>query len=116
MFKSIAALSIKVFLATILFWLTTLLIFSMFAGFITGYTHSGGKALAQQLSATIKGELTQCSIAPIMTMESYKESRHQEKAKDREENSIGLLNFDSDDIENAIEVYLEMTTFKVDCG
>ena len=72
--------------------------------------------LAQQFSSNIKNELVECTIAPTLTVERYEE-RQREESKEQKENdeSLGLLDFDSEDIKNAIELYLEMTTFKVSC-
>ena len=108
MFKSLVIFGGKVLSGTILFWLTTFVI-------RTNLT-STSEILAQQLSSHIKNELFECTIAPTLTVERYEE-RQREESKEQKKNdeSLGLLDFDSEDIKNAIELYLEMTTFKVNC-
>ena len=116
MFKSLVIFGAKVLSGTILFWLTTFVIFSFSGELIKTNLTSTSEILAQQLSSHIKNELVECTIAPTLTVERYEE-RQREESKEQKENdeSLGLLDFDSEDIKNAIELYLEMTTFKVSC-
>ena len=116
MIKSLITFSVKVFLATILFWLTTFLVFSFSGELIRGYLTNSSVTLAQQFSSNIKNELVECTIAPTLTVEGYEERQREESKEQKEDDeSLGLLDFDSEDIKNAIELYLEMTTFKVSC-
>ncbi len=115
MIKALATFSIKVFIATILFWLMTFLIFVISSGFISSYVQKTSGILAQQFSTNVKNELVECSISPILTRESYRERQLQENKEGDGESSWGLLNLSSEDIENMIDVYLELTTFQVDC-
>lgn len=116
MFKSIAIFSGKVLAGTILFWLTTFVIFSFSGELIRAHLINTSEMLAQQFSSNIKDELVECTIAPTLTVEGYEERQRQEsKERKEDEGSLGLLDFDSEDIKNAIELYLEMTTFKVNC-
>ena len=116
MFKSMVIFSGKVLSGTILFWLTTFVIFSFFGELITAHLKNSSEMLAQQFSSNIKSELVECTIAPTLTVEGYEERQRQESKEQKEdEESLGLLDFDSEDVKNAIELYLEMTTFKVNC-
>ena len=116
MIKSLITFSLKVFLATILFWLITFLLFSFSGELIRGYLTDSTEILAQQFSSNIKSELVECTIAPTLTVEDYEERQRQKSKEQKEdEESLGLLDFDSEDIKNAIELYLEMTTFEVNC-
>lgn len=116
MIKSLINFSVRVLLATILFWLTTFLVLSFAGELIRDHLTNSSEMLAQQLSSNIKSELVECTIAPTLTVEDYEERQRQESKEQKEdEESLGLLDFDSEDIKNAIELYLEMTTFKVNC-
>ena len=116
MIKSLINFSARVFLATILFWLTTFLVLSFSGDLIRGHLTNSSEMLAQQLSSNIKSELVECTIAPTLTVEGYEERQRQESKEQKEdEEPLELLNFDSEDIKNAIGLYLEMTTFKVNC-
>ena len=117
MVKSFINFSVKVFLATILFWLTTFLVLSFSGELIKDHLTNSSEVLVQQLSSHIKNELVECTIAPTLTVEGFEERQRQESKEQKEDDeSLRLLDFDSEDIKNAIELYLEMTTFKVNCG
>ena len=115
MIKSLIIFSVKVLVATILFWLTTFLVLWLTGDLIRGHLANSSEMLAQQFSSNIKNELVECTIAPTLTVEGYEERQRQESKEKEDEESLGLLDFDSEDIKNAIELYLEMTTFKVNC-
>jgi len=116
MIKSLITFSVKVLLATILFWLTTFLVLWLTGDLIRGHLANSSEMLAQQFSSNIKNELVECTMAPTLTVEGYEERKRQESKEQKEDaEPLGLLNFDSEDIKNAIGLYLEMTTFKVEC-
>ena len=77
---------------------------------IKGHLTNIGEMLAQQLSSNIKSELVECTIAPTLTVEEgYEERRQESKEQKEDEEPLELLNFDSEDIKNAIGLYLSIT-------
>ena len=70
MFKSMVIFSGKVLSGTILFWLTTFVIFSFFGELITAHLKNSSEMLAQQFSSNIKSELGKKGTLPILIKSS----------------------------------------------